>query len=284
MHDLGPSQMEHNMNEYTQEFGGAMHEGSYHEYAGESPLQEILGHEGNFEYAQEYHEAPYQETYEAPYHEMAFEDEGIVGESSAYEGSWNEVLGEDEVLELTSELLEVQSEDELDRFLGKLFKRVGRFAKGIIRSPIGKMVGGALKNVAKVALPMAGKALGTFIGGPVGTMVGGQLANMAGQALGLELQEMAPQEADFAAARQFVRFATDMLGRAGKAPPSANPAAVVRNAVTGAAQRFAPGLLGRNMPRLPVGPVRGGRGRGMSGGGSSGTWVRRGRTIILQGV
>lgn len=295
MHDLGPNQLEQNMNEFMQE-GPSLYEGPYQgEVLGESPLDEILGqeaplHEGAFESAQEtpyqeVYEAPYQEVYEAPYgeatyhespmHEAVFEDEALAGETSAFEGTWNEVLNEDEVLALTSELLEVQNEDEMDQFLGKLFRRVGRIAKGIMRSPIGKLAGGALRNVARAALPLAGKALGTFVGGPVGTMIGGQLANMAGQALGLELQEMSGQEADFAAARQFVRFATDFLRRAGQAPSGANPAAVVRNAVTAAAQKLAPGLLGRNMPRLPIGPA---------GAGRQGKWVQRGRTITLFGV
>jgi hypothetical protein len=283
--------MEHNMNEFTHEFGGAQHG----EYQGESPLNEILGemplNEGEFEYGQEapyqeayeapYQEAPYQESYEtlyqeAPYQEtVASEQEALAGETSAFEASWNEVLNEDEVLELTSELLEVQNEQEMERFLGGLFRRVGRLAKGIMRSPIGNLAASALRRVAKMALPMAGSALGTFVGGPAGTLIGGQLANMAGQAMGLELQEMSAPEADFAAARQFVRFSADMLRRAGQAPGAANPSAVVRDAVTGAAQQLAPGLLGRNMPRLPIGPIPGGR---------RGTWVRRGDTITLFGV
>ena len=293
MHDLGPSQMEHNMNEMTQEEYG--HETPYTgEYFGESPLHEILGPELMGEAPYGYQEAPYQETWEAPYHEAPYHEapyqeaaEGPQYESATFEtyeampgetfqeAGWQEVLNEDEELALTSELLEIQTEEELDQFLGKLVRRVGRIAKGIARSPIGKIAGGVLKRVAKVALPIAGKALGTFVGGPFGAMIGGQLAGMAGQALGLELQEMSPQEADFTAARQFVRFASDMLRRAGAAPGGASPAAVVRNAVTGAAQQFAPGLLGQNAPRLPVGPMQAGR---------RGSWIRRGRTITLFGV
>src|SRR5215470_18756434 len=65
-------------------------------------------------------------------------------------------------MELASELLEVTNEEELDRFLGSL---IGRAAKGlgrIVRSPIGHALGGVLKRVAKVALPLAGKAVGGF--------------------------------------------------------------------------------------------------------------------------
>lgn len=302
MHDLGPSQMEQNMNEFAQEYYPGNFEGPMTgEFMGESPLDEILGHEAPMEEGvfeapnHETYEGPYQETegpfetdeapyLEAPYHETQFhegpmqeaifEDEAWSGEN-AFEGSWNEVLNEDEELALATELLDVQNEAEMDQFLGKLFRRVGKVARGIMRSPIGKLAGNALRQFAKTALPIAGKALGTFVGGPVGTMIGGKLADVAGQALGLELDEMSPQDADFAAARQFVRFATDFLRRAGQAPGQANPAAVVRHAATGAARKLAPGLLGQNAPRLRVRPSRGRK---------RGAWVRRGRTIILYGV
>ena len=58
-------------------------------------------------------------------------------------------------------------------------------------------------------------------------------------------------------------------------PPGANPGAVVRQAVQGAAQQLAPGLLSNAVPRLRLGPARPGR---------RGVWVRRGRTITLYGV
>ena len=71
-------------------------------------------------------------------------------------------------MELAAQLLEITSEEELDQFLGGLFKKVWRGVK-----KIGKPLGGLLKKVAKVALPIAGTAAGTFFGGPVGGMIGG---------------------------------------------------------------------------------------------------------------
>src|SRR5262245_28054004 len=266
-------------------------EAPYHEYheSGEAPYHEY--HESGEAPFHEYHEAPYHESGEAPYHEYheaayqeaaTFESgEAPFGEMHAMEtgetmpGSWNEALSEDEELALASEILEIQTEDELNRFLGKLFKRVTRGIGGFIRSPVGQMLGGVLKKIGRVALPLAGKALGTFVGGPFGAVIGGQLANVAGQALGLELQEMSPPEADFAAARQFVRFAAEMLRRGQIAPPGASPGAVVRQAVQGAAQQLAPGLLSRQLPRLPIRPQMGRR---------RGIWVRRGQTITLYGA
>src|SRR5262245_31240247 len=269
------------------------HEAPYHE-SGEAPIHEYHEapyHESGEAPFHEYHEAPFHEAGEAPFHEYheapyleaaTFESgEATFGEMHAMEtgetmtGSWNEVLSEDEELALASEILEIQTEDELDQFLGKLFRRVSRGLGSFIRSPVGQMLGGVLKKVGRVALPLAGKALGTFVGGPFGAVIGGQLANVAGQALGLELQEMSPPEADFAAARQFVRFAAEMLRRGQIAPPGASPGAVVRQAVQGAAQQLAPGLLSRQLPRLPIRPQMGRR---------RGIWVRRGQTITLYGA
>lgn len=285
-----------------QEFNefGARQNGSFEtEYAGESPLQEIFAQEAPLEeygYETSYQEAGYQETpsfeapygevYEAPYQETALleapgyeaaafevDEYGPTGEFD--EGPWNEVLSQEEELALASELMEVQSEEEIDQFLGKLVKRVSRGVRGFARSSAGKMLGGVLKKVARVALPMAGSALGTFIGGPAGTMIGGKLASMAGQAMGLELHEMTAPEADFTAARQFVRLAADTMRRVQAAPRGANPAVVVRQAVQGAARQLAPGLLSRGAAPLRLGPSRSGR---------RGVWVRRGQTITLYGV
>mgnify|MGYP003343210217 CR=1 FL=1 len=91
--------------------------------------------------------------------------------------------------------------------------------------------------------------------------------------MGLELQEMSASEADFAAARQFVRLATDIVRRAESG--QGTPPVAVRRAFTSAAQRFAPGLLGPEAPRLPIPRV---------GSVNRGVWIRRGRTITLYGV
>ena len=48
-------------------------------------------------------------------------------------------------------------------------------------------IDGVLKPLAKAALPIAGRALGAFVGGPVGGMIDGKLASAAGRMFGLEL-------------------------------------------------------------------------------------------------
>lgn len=308
MHDLGHSSREHSMslgNEYTGMTGesplqeilasvGAgeapAHEFASHEFAthemgahelGQHELNahemnahEFQAHEFAMEGEQEFHnEALHEgEIYEAPAHEAEAWEVGegeIAPEIAGNAGEMNE----QEVFELTSELLAVSNEAELDQFLGRLVRRVARSAGRFIRSPAGRLVGGILRQIARRALPIAGAALGGLVGGPAGSMLGGRLAAMAGRTMGLELGEMSGPQADMAAARQFVRLASAIVRRAeaGQGPPTV----AVRRAFIQSARRFAPGLVSPQMPRLRLTPVQPGR---------RGTWVRRGRTITLFGV
>ena len=55
-------------------------------------------------------------------------------------------------------------------------------------SPVGRLVGGVLRRVARTALPIAGRVAGTVFGGPVGGALGGRRASAAGRMFGLELE------------------------------------------------------------------------------------------------
>jgi hypothetical protein len=180
------------------------------------------------------------------------------------------VLRETEEMELASELLAIKDEQELDLFLGKLIRRVGRGLGKAIRSPTFKAIGGVLKGVAKAALPIAGRALGAFVGGPVGATIGGKLASIAGSALGLELEGLSQEDREFEAARRFVRFASQAVKNAA-ASDVADPIIAAQSATAAAARRFAPGLLNlRQMaPSLPACRA------------ASGPWVRQGRNILV---
>jgi hypothetical protein len=181
--------------------------------------------------------------------------------------STGEVLSESEMLELAAELLEVRDEQELDRFLGDLVRKVSGAIGKVARSPLGRAIGGALKGAAGKLLPLAGGALGTFVGGPLGAKIGSGLASMAGRALGLELEGLSHEDRELESAKHFVRFASDAVKNAVTAPP-ADPVATAQAAITQAAQRYAPGLL-RNQSGSPQAHGPGGR------------WVRRGRNIIV---
>jgi hypothetical protein len=221
-----------------------------------------------------YGEAEYgQETgYET--YETGYEQESPYGEvygETGFEGPFSEA----EEMELATELLEIGSEAELEQFIGKLISRAGRF---LTRSPFGRAIGGALKSVARVALPAAGAALGSIVPG-VGTAIGGTLASAAGRALGLELEGLSPEDREFEVARRFVRLAGDTAMNAAAAPPGTPPQVVAQNALAAAAQKHAPGLVPGGFPGGFPGGRPGGRGRA-----ARGVWTRRGQTIVLHGV
>lgn len=203
-------------------------------------------------------------------------------EAESYEYSSPGVLSESQELELAAQLMEVNSEQELEQFLGDLFKKASGAIGGFIKSPVGQALGKALKPIASQLLPMAGQALGGAIGGPAGSQIGGQLASAAGSIFGLELEQ---SEQEFEAAQTFVRLATDSYKNAAQAPAGANPMAVARAAITQAAQVHAPHLLEGE-------PNQGYGGQQQSGFNSgeqqkprrTGKWVRHGNKVILFGV
>jgi uncharacterized protein (DUF697 family) len=200
-------------------------------------------------------------------------------EQFEFAGETQELFNEAEQLELAAELLEVRDEQELDRFLGNLIRKAGRVVSQIARSPIGQSLGGVLKGVARKALPLAGTALGGFVGGPLGTQIGSGLASMAGNALGLEAETLNQEDREFEGAKQFVRLAGAAIQNAASAVQSGDPGAAAQSAVAQAAQTLAPGLLQNTGP--------GGRpssGGGLATTGRSGRWIRRGNRIVLLGV
>lgn len=193
-----------------------------------------------------------------------------------YESAHSEELSEQEELELAMELLSVQNEQEMDQFLGKMFRGIGRGLK-----KFGRFMGRALKSVAKIALPIAGKVLGSFIPIPgVGTMVGSAVGRAAAKALEMELAGMDPGQADLEKARRFVRIARSAILDASRAIETASPEVVVRNALTSAVQRNIPGV---NLAAVGMGsaPAQASSSGSQMGGGR---WYRRGNTLVVLGV
>jgi hypothetical protein len=174
-------------------------------------------------------------------------------------------LHEAQELELASELLEVSNEYELEQFLGNLMSTAAGAARSFINSPTGRQLGGVLRQAAKKALPIVGRAAGEWVR-PGGGKAGARLASAAGCLFGLELEGLSHEDREFEVARGYVRFAADATRRAVSSPAGAPPPQVVASAVTGAARRHAPGLVGRP-----------GRRR-------SGRWERRGSSIVIHGV
>jgi hypothetical protein len=189
-----------------------------------------------------------QEQYEQGEFEQEYEQGeqflgNILGALVGGGGELEVPLHETQEMELASELLEISSEEELEQFLGNVFRTVGNAVGQFARSDTGRALGGILKDAARQALPVVGGAIGGAIAPGVGSRIGSSLAQQAGTLLGLELEGLSPQEQEFEAARQFVRLAGTAYRQAALAPRNVSPRTAARTAAVVAARRYAPGLV-----------------------------------------
>ncbi len=187
------------------------------------------------------------------------------------------LLSEAEEIELAAELLSLSSENELDLFLGKFFKRIGSGLKKAGRF-IGKRVlpvlGKGLKTLAKAALPIVGKVAGSFIPIPgVGTAIGGAIGTAVSNALELEFSGVTAEEAELEMARRFVQLAATAAQRAALSSPDSDAEVVVNEAIVSAARKHLPQFRLRKSERS-----------GMPGTTQQGRWIRRDRHIVLLGA
>ena len=259
MHNIDRTNLESGLGEYAGEYAGEY----TGEFTGEYPGEFASEYPGEFagEYSGEY-------TGENGY-ELEGEEEFPSGEYTQ-----ESPFSEAEEMELAAELLTVSNEEELEQFLGKLFKK----AAGFIKSPIGQKLIGGLKGIAKKALPVLGGALGNFIVPGAGGMIGSKLASAAGSMFGLELEGLSYEDQEFEVAKQIVRLGGAAANNAVQAPPTAPPTQVAQTALATAAQQYAPGLLRNQSPQSPV--TRDHR-HHRHHRRHRGQWVRRGNTIIL---
>ena len=213
----------------------------------------------------EFGEAGFGEMGESEFGEAGF---GEMGEEEQFlEGILGSLLGGGEVetplsemqeAQLASELLEISSEEELEQFLGNIFKGIG----GFLRSPVGRSLGGILKNVAKRALPAVGGALGSMVVPGIGTAIGSKLGSMASGLFEVELESMPQEQAEYEAARRLVNLAATSAAHAARARPrpGVSPQTVARAAVAAAARTYAPGVYRAMMNSLqssvPAAPGR----------------------------
>jgi hypothetical protein len=186
-------------------------------------------------------------------------------------------FGEAEELELAGQLLEVSDEGELDQFIGDLLKKASQAVGAVLKTPVGRALGGYVKGAIKKALPAIGSAIGGFAVPGAGAAIGGQLASRAGQLLGLEQEGLGIEDQGFETAKQLVRFGGAAAQAAASMPATAAPEAVAKAAVAKAARRYAPGLL-------RSGADAGMTGKSTSSSRQSGRWVRQGRKILLLGI
>ena len=178
------------------------------------------------------------------------EEEELLGNLLGGAGEMGSGLGEAQEEELASELLGVSSEEELDQFLGNVFKKVVRGVGTFVRSPVGRALGGVLKSVAKKALPVVGGALGSMVAPGIGTALGTKLGSLASGLFEVQTEEMPQEQAEYEVARRVVRLAAASARHAAAARPrvAVNPRTLARAAVARAARRYVPGIY-RGMVR-----------------------------------
>ena len=162
-------------------------------------------------------------------------------EEETYETTFHEA--EEEAL--AAELLGVSSESEMNQFLGNLFKGAAKMLGGPAGKFLKKNAGtlaGALKGVAKTALPFAGGALGSFVPIPgVGTAIGTALGGAAANLLEAQTESEAYEGEDHetAKAKNFVRFAGNTIRHGAKTSGrSQQPKTAVLNAMRAALARL----------------------------------------------
>jgi len=142
---------------------------------------------------------------------------------------------------LAAELLGVSSEDEMDQFLGGLFRKLKRHLGGAAKflAQNAGPLAGALKGIAAKALPSLGGALGTLIPIPgVGTALGAALGKAASNLLQSEMDNLEGEDQEFGMARRYVRLASQAIRQAARIRGRGNPSAVVNFALRNAFRRL----------------------------------------------
>ena len=200
-----------------------------------------------------------------------------------------EVFAESEEMELAFELLNVRNDQEWEQFLGDVFKTIGKGVKAVgsfAAKHVLPVVGPALKQIAKAALPIAGGALGSLIPIPgVGTALGSALGGAVAKALEMEVAGVNPADADIERARHFVRLAGSVMREVALAPPSSSPEAVAfATADPARGQPAIPAAAAHAMAAMPTGQPSPVLPAHFAQSGQSGSWRRHGRHIVVEGL
>jgi hypothetical protein len=196
-------------------------------------------------------------------------------------------FNEAEAMELAADVLGVNSEQELDQFLGGLLQRAASAVQKVLGPEDTQALGGLLKGAVRKILPRAGRTISGWLG-PAATQQLTQLAPGAARALGIELEGLSPEDQELAAANQLVQLAGAAAAQAAAQRGMAPPVLGAQRALAQAAQTYAPGLLRVASPQAVGGPPYacncGGGGPCHCHHHAGGRWVRHGGRIVLYGV
>lgn len=190
--------------------------------------------------------------------------------------------------ELASELLEIQSEGELEQFLGNLVSGAWRGIKSFAASPQGQALKGqmisGLKSIGRQALPQLGSAIGGYFGGAKGADIGSKIGNWGANRYLNEYEYEGEYEGEEAGkgsiqlSKRFIRVARDASRAIANAIKTGKPVnrRTIRSLILQAANRHMGGGDASSSMR------RSGLSSGMGGGSQNqGTWYRQGNRIIL---
>lgn len=201
-------------------------------------------------------------------YETEFEDELDETEFEYEAGDWETAFDDADEMELAAELLELESDAEIDHFFGGLFKKVvGHLSRDPALKPLVK----TLRNTAKKALPALGRSVGRALDGSSGARIGQLLGSRTSRWLGLELEAMTEEDQEYELARRLVRLAGATAKNIGMSRGTSP-----KKALTDAAKRILPGLVrprGRSGRKKKCGCKLCGR--------STGRWIKSGGKIIL---
>ena len=144
---------------------------------------------------------------------------------------------------LAAELLESDSEADLEAEIHKLIRRAGASVGHLVDAPTTTALTRLLRRAARVSMPgipsLPHRVAGTRAGAPPA-----HLRRLpSGAFYGLALEGLSPEDQEFEAAKAFVQFAGDAARNAALTPLRLPAASIARVAADRAAQRHAPGWL-----------------------------------------
>lgn len=193
--------------------------------------------------------------------------------------SYSEELMESE---LAYELMHIQSEEELDQFLGNLIQSVWKGAQAFYHSPLGQKLKNqavaGLKNIGKKALPGLGRTVGGHFFGPEGAKIGGQLGKMAAKGLGLEFESATALEKRSEGSRRLVRIAQNTAQHIAAQIQKGLPVndRIIQQIILQEGQKWFPQLL----MQAPEDLIS----NRLSGQKTQGRWYRKGNQLIIEGI
>jgi hypothetical protein len=213
------------------------------------------------------------------------------------ESGSDDTLPEIDEIAAAAELLEATDEAALDRFFDRQIRAAAGGGHRLPPETFG-LLRGIAKQALRQALPSVGRRPTPFT-----RRASAATAAAGGRLFGVEFEGLSPEDAELAAARRAVRFARSAARGAARASRRLPPRAAAMRAATAAARRWAPGLL-RRRPAAVAGtavatvqaapapvPDNGPAAANQEpapppasadiGADEPGTWVRRGRTIVV---